>query len=345
MPPAWHPGQLLFVGFEGGELPTDLAELVGLGRVGGVVLFDRNVQDPVQLRALVNALHANAPPGSPLTVAIDQEGGRVQRLRRPWTEWPPMRRVGQRDRPDETRELGRALAGELADLGIDLDFAPVVDVDTNPGNPVIGDRSFARTPGAVARHGAAFIEGLQTGGVGACAKHFPGHGDTHLDSHLALPRVDYDLERLRSVELPPFRAAAEAGVASMMTAHVVVARLDPELPATLSPAALELLRDEIGFDGLVFGDDLEMAAVADHFSPRDSVRRALEAGCDALLVCRRTDLRDEVLATLEALPDRLLENAARRMTGFKARYAGGRHSCDGAPPYAEHAELRDRLLT
>jgi beta-N-acetylhexosaminidase len=343
MTQAWHPGQLLFAGFEGTEPPPDLLGLVAQGRVGGVVLFSRNVSGPEQLRRLVDALHERAPAEHPLSVAVDQEGGRVQRLRQPWTEWPPMRSLGERDRIDDTRALGRALARELADLRIDLDFAPVVDVDTNPDNPVIGDRSFASTPAAVARHAVALIEGLQEQGVAACAKHFPGHGDTSLDSHLALPRIDHDLARLREIELPPFRAAAEAGVASMMTAHVVISRLDPELPATLSPAALGLLRDEIGYDGLVFSDDLEMAAVADHFAPRDAVRRALEAGCDALLVCEHSALRDEVIGALEALPDRLLEAPARRLAAFKAHHAGGRRASPAGPPYAEHAKLQHSL--
>jgi beta-N-acetylhexosaminidase len=343
MPDGWHPGQLLFVGFEGTELPPDLEGLVAAGRVGGVILFARNVAGPDQLQPLVAALHAAAPPGRELTVAIDQEGGRVQRLRAPWTEWPPMRRLGERDLPDQTRALGQALGRELADLGIDLDFAPVVDVDTNPENPVIGDRSFARTPAAVARHAAALIDGLQEQGVAACAKHFPGHGDTRLDSHVALPRVEHDLERLRRIELPPFRAAAEAGVASMMTAHVVVSQIEPELPATLSPAAIGLLRLEIGYDGLVFGDDLEMAAVGDHFTPEEAARRALGAGCDALLVGRSSRLRDRVLTALEALPDALLEDAARRMNAFKARWSGGRRARASAPPYVAHARLAERL--
>jgi beta-N-acetylhexosaminidase len=339
----WHPGQLLFAGFEGPRAPQDVLRLVAEGRLGGVVLFARNVEGPAQLAALVAELHRAAPAERPLCVAIDQEGGRVQRLRAPWTEWPPMRRLGERGLPDETRALGRALGRELADLGIDLDFAPVVDVDTNPDNPVIGDRSFARSAEAVARHAVALIQGLQGEGVAACAKHFPGHGDTRVDSHLELPRVDHGMGRLRAVELPPFRAAAEAGVASMMTAHVVVSALDAEHPATLSPSALSVLRHEIGFDGLVFGDDFEMAAVADHYAPRDSVRLALSAGCDVLLVCRRADLRDEVLRELEALPDRLLEAPARRLSALKQRFAGGLRAGSGAPPYLAHVELAERL--
>ena len=171
-------------------------------------------------------------------------------------------------RPPTRRPWPRALGRELADLRIDLDFAPVADVDTNPANPVIGDRSFSRDPDEVARHAVAFTLGLQREGVAACAKHFPGHGDTTVDSHLELPRIEHDRERLERVELVPFRAVAAAGVASMMTAHVWLPRVDPQLPATLSPAVLALLRDEIGYDGLVFSR-----------RPRDARdRRPLRAG-------------------------------------------------------------------
>jgi beta-N-acetylhexosaminidase len=338
-----HPGQILFAGFQGTEVPEDLAGLLREGRVGGVVLFARNLRDPQQVRSLVARLHELAPAWAPLCVSIDQEGGRVQRLRAPWTEWPPMRRLGERDDTAATAGVARALARELADLGIDLDFAPVVDVDTNPANPVIGDRSFGSEAERVARHVRAFVAAMQDAGVAACAKHFPGHGDTSEDSHLALPRVDHALGRLREVELVPFRAAAEAGVASMMTAHVLLPCLDPGVPATLCGAALELLRGEIGYDGLVFGDDFEMAAVAQHFSPREATRRALEAGVDALLVCSRADVRDLVLEELEALPASLLEPALRRVARLKARYSGGRRAGTGAPPYPEHLELASRL--
>jgi beta-N-acetylhexosaminidase len=339
----WQPGQLLFAGFAGTALPEDLAALIGSGRVGGVVLFARNIGSPEQTRALVAELHERAPAGAPLTVAIDQEGGRVQRLRAPWTEWPPMRRLGERGSPADTEALARALGRELADLRVDLDFAPVADVDTNPANPVIGDRSFSSDPEEVARHAVAFALGLQREGVAACAKHFPGHGDTHVDSHLDLPRIEHDRERLTRVELVPFRALAAAGVASMMTAHVLLPRLDPALPATLSAPVLALLREEIGYRGLVFSDDLEMRAIADRFTPGEVTRSALAAGVDALLVCSRADLRDTVLASLESAPDRLLEAGLSRMAAFKREHAGGTRGAGSAPPYAAHRELATRL--
>jgi beta-N-acetylhexosaminidase len=338
-----RPGQLLFAGFEGTIVPDDLASLICQGRVGGVVLFARNIESPQQLRALTDDLHRRAPEDAPLTISIDQEGGRVQRCRSPWTEWPPMRRLGQSGGVDDTKAVARALGRELADLRIDLDFAPCVDIDGGPDGAIIGDRSFSREPAAVARHGAAFVEAMQAEGVAACAKHFPGHGGTEQDSHFDLPRLDRDLDRLRSRELIPFAATVAAGVASVMTAHILLPPLDASLPSTLSPAVLALLRDELGYDGLVFGDDLEMKAIADHFSPEETARRSLEAGVDAVMVCRSAELRDRVLRALESLPDALVADGLRRMASFKRRYAGGTRSAAGAPPYPEHIALAERL--
>lgn len=370
----WQPGQLLFAGFEGTEVPRELADLLAQGRLGGVILFARNIASPGQVAGLTRALHAAAPAEVPVLLAIDQEGGRVQRLRAPWTEWPPMRWLGERDEVSTTAAVAAAIARELADLGVGLDFAPVVDVDTNPANPVIGDRSFAREPARVGRHAAAFVTAMQAAGVAACAKHFPGHGDTASDSHLELPRLEHDLDRLREVELPPFKAAIAAGVASVMTAHVLFPRLDRARPATLAPDVMQLLRGELGYDGVVFSDDLEMKAVADHFAPEPLVRGCLSAGCDAVLVCRQMDLVREVLRLLERTPDALLEQPMRRMVALKQQYApahrrralGEKPPTDGVPgivadlfaapellrvpepevhgpPYAEHLELAEKL--
>jgi len=337
-----QPGQLLFCGFEGTTLPDDLAALIRAGRIGGVILFVRNIEGPAQLRSLTRALHEQAPGDSPLLIAIDQEGGRVQRLRAPWTEWPPMRVLGDRDDLSLTGELAAALGRELIDLGIGLDFAPCVDVDTNPDNPIIGDRSFGRTPEAVGRHAARFVRSLQESGVAACAKHFPGHGDTETDSHLVLPRLDHDLARLEQIELPPFRAAIEAGVASIMTAHILFPPLDRERPATLSPDVMSILRSDLGYEGVVFSDDLEMKAVADHFDPATLVEQSLSAGVDSLLVCRRAELRDEVLDRLEAQPDSRLASSLARMEELKRRFSGDRGT-DGSPPYASHEQLAKRI--
>jgi beta-N-acetylhexosaminidase len=282
-------------------------------------------------------------------IAIDQEGGRIQRLRDPWTQWPPMQRLGDTDDLEMTAAVARALAVELLDLGIGLDFAPCVDVDTNPANPIIGDRSFGSEPTRVAAHAARFVRAMQDAGVAACAKHFPGHGDTTCDSHLELPRLDHDLARLRAVELPPFVSAIQAGVASIMTAHVLFPALDAKRPATLSPDVMAILREELAYDGVVFSDDLEMKAVADHHSPKALVDGCLEADVDSLLVCKHPGLREEVLRRLERAPDARLENPLRRMIDLKERFAGLREPFASAdrkpltPPYAEHRALAGRF--
>lgn len=281
----------VFIGVKGpAPLPQEL-DVIRRG-IGGVILFARNVVDPGQLAELSRALKAAAP--GPLLICIDQEGGRVQRLRPPhWTAWPSMRRLGEIDEQGGlaglngvavAEKMGRMMAEELSACGIDLDFAPVVDVDTNPRNPVIGDRSFSRDPRRVARLGVALALSLERAGVASCVKHFPGHGDTSQDSHLTLPRLAHDPNRLWAVELVPFVAAARAGVASVMTAHVRFETFD-RLPATLSPVALRLLRKDVEFRGCCISDDLEMRAISDTWGVPDAAELAVDAGCDAVLVC------------------------------------------------------------
>jgi beta-N-acetylhexosaminidase len=297
-------GQLLWVGYDGVEPPAELVERVASGGIGAVILFARNLPragDAVDVAALVeliDRLHAAAPIESPLLVAIDQEGGRVQRVREPGTVWPPMlsfERIAAARDVALAEAVGRALGDELAALGIDIDFAPVLDVHTNAANPIIGDRAFAADPARAAARALAFARGLAEAGVLACGKHFPGHGDTSTDSHLELPRVDHPLERLRAVELAPFRRAAEAGIPMIMTAHVVFAALDAARPATLSPAVIrDLLRGELGYRGLVVSDDLDMKAIRDHFGSADAAVGAIAAGCDVLLLCRDPDAQREV---------------------------------------------------
>ena len=287
----------VFVGIKGKTPAPEEIELLKRG-VGGVILFTRNVQDPAQVAELSKELKQAA--GGPLIVSIDQEGGRVQRLRQPfWTEWPSMRRLGELDEAGGilglngtalAEKVGRLIGRELAACGIDLDYAPVVDVDTNPRNPVIGDRSLSRDPKRVARLGVALAKGLGASGVAACFKHFPGHGDTSQDSHQTLPRLAHDKSRLWEVELVPFVAAARAGVPTVMTAHVRFEAFD-RLPATLSPVSLELLRKDVGYQGCCISDDLEMKAISEHWGVPDAAELAISAGCDAVLVCHT--LRDQ----------------------------------------------------
>jgi beta-N-acetylhexosaminidase len=327
-------GQLLWIGFEGLEPSPELLRRIGDGEVGAAVIFRRNIADIPQLHALNRALHAAAPADAPLLVAVDQEGGRVQRVRNPAPHWPPMLRLDERARThgagDATavaERVGRAMGEELAALGFDVDFAPVLDVHTNPANPIIGDRAFATTPDLVARLAGAYARGLAHAGVLSCGKHFPGHGDTSTDSHLELPRVDHDEQRLRAIELAPFAALAR-DLPLIMTAHVVFGALDPA-PATMSRRLLSMLRHELGFGGVIVSDDLEMKAILDHFGFEESVERALLAGCDAFLVCGREDLQrrchDALVRAAERsseVRDRLAD-AARRVAWLKRLHAAG----------------------
>lgn len=281
-------GQLVMGGFSGVDLPARYQTALAEGRRCGAILFRRNVEDLEQVAALNRQICAASE--APL-IAVDQEGGRVARLNAPFIELPAMRKLAEADDLELTRAAAEEVGRQLAVLGFNLNFAPVMDVDSNPENPVIGDRAFGRDPRTVMRHGVAFIRGLQSH-VLACAKHFPGHGDTSLDSHLDLPVVDHDHARLVQVEVPPFRAASGAGVACMMTAHVLYPALDEE-PATLSRAVCgSLLRREIGFEGVLFCDDLEMGAIAQRHDVAEAAVLAVEAGCDVLLVCSDLDAQD-----------------------------------------------------
>jgi len=335
---------LVCVGFHGKEPSAEVLELLRRG-VYGVILFARNIERAEQVAELSGALKRAA--GRPLMVTVDQEGGRVARLRAPqgFTELPPMRLIGQIGDVALAREVGALLGRELRAVGIDQDYAPVVDVDTNPANPVIGDRSFGRDAGTVGRLGAALAQGLQSEGVAACAKHFPGHGDTSQDSHRDLPRLANTLERLDAVELEPFRALAAAGVASVMTAHVVFEALDPRRPATLSPMVMRLLRERCGFDGPAISDDLEMKAVSEHFTLEEAVPGTVSAGVDGLLVCHSAAKQHQTIDLLRSAVEkgrvsneRLVQ--ARRRIGRLLEFAR-------APPaprlVREHLRTREHL--
>ncbi|WP_434048689.1 MULTISPECIES: beta-N-acetylhexosaminidase [Sorangium] len=320
-------GQLIVGGFDGAEPPARYLRALAEGRRGGAILFRRNVPDVDATARLCQALAAAGGPERPPFIGIDQEGGRVTRLRAPFLALPPMRSLGELMDIPLLRRAARAVASELRAVGINLNFAPVLDVDSNPENPIIGDRAFGRDPHTVTRAAVAFLEGLQEEGVLACGKHFPGHGDTALDSHLALPTIAHGRGRLDEIELPPFRAASRAGVASLMTAHIVVEALDPGVPATLSRAICTgLLRDEIGFEGVLFSDDLEMAAIAAHYPVEEAATAAIWAGCDALLVCKDEDLQDRAHEALvrraERDPrfrERCVEAAARGLEQRRLR--------------------------
>lgn len=362
-------GQLLWVGFPSTSVPPSLAARLAAGQVGATILFKRNLaieiagelrQEVIDLDALVAlnaALHRSAPDGTPALIAVDQEGGVVQRVRAPATQWPPMRSHDGLAAPDDealAEQVGRAMGDELRALGFDIDFAPVLDVHTNPANPIIGDRAFGVLPEIAARRALAFARGLDAAGLLACGKHFPGHGDTSTDSHLELPRIDHDWERLERVELLPFQRAAAANLPMIMTAHVVFAALDAERPATLSPAVITgLLREKLGYRGVIVSDDLDMNAIAAHMGADVAAVAAIRAGCDVLLLCRNEEHQAAAEAALvrEAERDSTFRarvgEAAARVRAMKKAHAENQARRPAAPRTIigsfEHRRLADRL--
>jgi beta-N-acetylhexosaminidase len=278
-------GQLLIGSFPGRTVSPELRSLAREFDLGGTILFARNVEAPEQVVELAAELEALGHT-APAWVSVDQEGGRVARLKEPFTRWPPMAALGRAGSEALAERFGRALARELAAVGITLDYAPVLDIHTNPKNPVIGDRALSERAEEVSRLGCAIIRALQGEGVAACGKHFPGHGDTSTDSHLELPLVEHPPDRLRAVEFQPFRASIREDLAFIMTAHVLVPSLDEERPATLSPRVVQqILREELRYPGVILSDDLEMKAISARTPVPLAAVQAVQAGCDAVLVC------------------------------------------------------------
>ncbi len=281
----------LMPGFVGPELPAWLADELSAG-LGAVCLFGTNVDTPEQVLALTDAIHAARPAA---IVAIDEEGGTVTRLHhRLGSPHPSAAYLGALGDERVTEAVGASIAGQLVAVGVDLNFAPDADVNSNPNNPVIGVRSFGADPALVARHVAAYTRGLQGAGVAAVAKHFPGHGDTATDSHRELPRIDADLSVLAGRELVPFRAAVGAGTLGVMTSHILVPALDPVSPATMSAPVLDLLRDDLGFRGAIISDALDMAGASGGRGIGEAAVLALAAGVD--LLCLGTENTADQLA-------------------------------------------------
>lgn len=339
-----HAGQLAIAGFAGHTIPPELKSMAKEFDLGGVIFFARNVESPEQVADLSRQAQALAQE-LPLWVSVDQEGGRVARLKAPFTIWPPMITLGRSGDETLVERFARALAAELKAVGISLDYTPVLDIHTNPRNPVIGDRALAEKAEDVARLGAVMIRILQANGIAACGKHFPGHGDTSTDSHFELPLIEHPPDRIDRVELVPFRAAVEANVASIMTAHILIPALDPERPATLSPRIVDrLLKRDLGYGGLVLSDDLEMKAISGRYGMAEATVSAIGAGCDAVLMCgadadQQARAIEAVIRAVEeeALPLKRVEDALTRHRRVKERFLARRQAPLGG------AELRAML--
>lgn len=341
-------GQYLIGSMPGASVPVELRSLAREFDLGGVILFGRNIEAPEQVAELAADCELLGRT-TPAWVSVDQEGGRVARLKEPFTKWPPMATLGRAGKGSEALagRFAKALADELLAVGITLDYAPVLDIHTNPKNPVIGDRALAERAEDVAKLGRAIIRALQDAGLAACGKHFPGHGDTSADSHFELPLVEHPPDRLRAIEFEPFRAAIAEEVAFIMTAHVLVPSMDGTRPATLSPEIVQkLLRDELRFDGVILSDDLEMKAVSARYTVPEAAVDAIRAGCDGLLVCSGDiDLQGRTLEALVRavesgqIPATRHDDAFGRLRRAKQRFLLG----DRPGPHARIKQLRGIL--
>jgi beta-N-acetylhexosaminidase len=344
-------GQLLIAGLPANDLGSEQEALEFVEEIQpwGVILFARNAPSAEAVMALTAALAARHPD---LVISIDHEGGRVNRLPAPFTRFPPMLGCARAADPGVLREIARCQGRELGAAGIDVSYAPVLDVHSNPENPVIGDRAFGCTPEEVIHNALPYAQGLAEAAIVSCGKHFPGHGDTMVDSHFDLPRVEHGIERLRSLEMAPFAAAVRQGLPMIMTAHVLYTALDDTLPASLSREVVGgWLRETLGYRGVVVTDDLEMKAVADRFGIGDAAVLAVRAGSDALLVCNTPDrVREARQALAAAIADgrigaAALGDAAGRRGKLAKRIAKLRSQRTGLDVVgcSAHRELASRL--
>lgn len=359
MPPAFEDaeralGELFITGFKGTSLGDDTSAFLSQAGIGGVILFAHNYQSPEQVAQLIQEVQ-DCRGDLPFWISVDYEGGRVQRFKQGFTIFPPAAQVGALPSAKTIFDVYDLMAKELRAVGVNLNFFPSADINSNPQNPVIGDRSFGETADQVSHAVTAAVRGHLVNNVQVCVKHFPGHGDTREDSHFALPRVDTSLEALKDRELKPFSKAFKSRCSFVMTAHIVNPHLDPDRPATLSSKTLQgLLRQEMRYNRIIVSDDMEMQAITDHFGAEEAPVLALEAGCDLLIYRSEEACRKAYEAVRRALkdgklsPERVLD-ASQRLRDHKKDVLGNLELIDPKSVSkkvgtAEHRAILEKYL-
>jgi beta-N-acetylhexosaminidase len=312
-------GQMFFIGISGHSLTSEEKDFIVENDIGGIILFSRNVKDPEQISKLtsdIQSLSQQTESKLPFVISIDMEGGRVHRLKSPFTIWPAMKHLGLSDSPQLAFDVGKALASELAAVGINLDYTPCLDVLLNPKNEIIGDRSFGSDPDHVAKIASGLIRGFKKAGVMTCVKHFPGHGYTSIDSHEDLPIDDRNWDKLFQTETSAYKKVFKSKVEFLMTAHILSKNIDPEFPVTLSEKFLNhYLQDELGYRNLIMTDDLDMKALSKNKSAADLTYMAYNAGADIFLFCNQPESH---ISAVESMQDRLGQlNPERINTSFQ----------------------------
>lgn len=311
-------GQLVISGVEGYTLGDNTRELIESYKVGGFIILGENVKDTQQLLGLINDIKAaNSKNSIPLFISVDEEGGRVSRLPQEFKKLPASGKVGKINNSQFSYNLGSIISDELKAFGFNMDFAPVMDINSNPKNTVIGDRSFGSNADIVTELGIQTMKGLQSGSIASVIKHFPGHGDTSVDSHVGLPVVSKDLERLQEMELIPFSKAAESADA-VMVAHILLTKIDAENPSSMSKAVItDILRKDLKFDGVVITDDMTMGAIVKNYDIGAAAVKSFNAGCDIILVCHQ--YQDEV-GVLDSLKKAALDGTISSQRIYESLY-------------------------
>ena len=326
--PEQSAGQRLMVGFDGTELNAELKFLINTLKVGGIILFSRNLIDPDQIKGLCFSMqsYALSCDQPPLLIAIDQEGGQVARLKEPFTQFPGNSKMKG---PEDAIFFAKTTAKELLEMGINMNMAPVLDVAPEGINSVMAERAFGPDPGWVSEQGKMVIEHLQAENVMAVAKHFPGIGRTVLDSHFELPDLDIDVDVMQGFDLFPFKTAISHDVAGIMLSHIRYTGIDPDWPASLSPTiADDLLRKQMGYDGVVMTDDLDMGAIEKHYEIKTVIRQILSADIDISLICHAGPKIENAFKEILAVQGRSQTMKAKgmqslkRIISLKKRYIG-----------------------
>ncbi len=341
-------GQLVIVGVEGYNNDEHSELLIKNYHVGGFILFKKNIRDSAQLSNLLNSLKASNASANkvPIFLSVDEEGGRVSRLPDEFKKIPSNKVIGKKDDSDLSYKVGAILGKELYAFGFNMDFAPVLDINSNPKNPVIGDRSFGTTPELVSRLGVETMKGIQSQNIISVVKHFPGHGDTSVDSHVGLPKVNHDLERLMSFELVPFNAALENGADTVMIAHILLPKLDSKNPASFSKAVItDLLRTKMNYNDVVITDDFTMGAITKNFDIGAAAVKSIQVGGDIVLVCHGFDKQEAVIkALLEAartgrISAERLEESVYRVLELKRKYSLADSPSGAVDPKSINSEI------
>ncbi|GGD92990.1 beta-N-acetylhexosaminidase [Paenibacillus nasutitermitis] len=347
MPLSEKLGQLIIAGVEGTSANDKTRRMISEEHVGGIIFYKNNLTDPEGVTGYVNTLKSwNRANSAPLFISVDEEGGRVSRLPG-LSKIPAASRVGEADKPDYAARIGAFLGEACRVMGINMDYAPVLDINSNPGNPVIGDRSYGTTAELVTRTGMEVMNGMRTTGVIPVVKHFPGHGDTSVDSHLELPVVNKSLKELQALEWLPFREAVKQGADAVMVAHILFPKLDADYPASLSKTVItDELRGMLGFKGVVITDDLTMGAIAKHYGMGEAAVRSVKAGSDILLVAHGYENVTSIIQALKKSLDKgeitqeRIDESVMRVLALKDKY---KLTDEGETPNPDLTELNNAI--